>query len=256
MQIIKNNRVLCIISLIFSSIYPINWNHQDTPQMQLFLQQFISPGNLVFDIGAHTGKKTEIYLACGASVVCIEPQEECVATLHARFNNNRHVTIEHIAVSKTPGVICLFKCSQAPTISTCSTNWVDNSRFAHENYVWDTTVTVPATTLDLLIAKYGIPTFCKIDVEGFEYEVLQGLTHIIPVISFEFNIETIEQTRTCLHYLTNLGYREFNFVIAEQAFFVQDSWTDAETLYEYIISTANTLDWRAIWGLWGDIYAR
>ena len=41
---------------------------------------------------------------------------------------------------------------------------------------WDRAVEVEVTTLDDLIAVHGAPAFCKIDVEGFEVDVLAGLT--------------------------------------------------------------------------------
>ena len=44
---------------------------------------------------------------------------------------------------------------------------------------WDSSI-VPATTLDELIAAYGIPAFVKIDVEGMEHEVLAGLSQPVP----------------------------------------------------------------------------
>ncbi|MEZ4639278.1 MAG: FkbM family methyltransferase [Caldilineaceae bacterium] len=45
--------------------------------------------------------------------------------------------------------------------------------FAH--VTWDEAIDVPVITLDSLIAQHGVPVFCKIDVEGFEHAVLQGL---------------------------------------------------------------------------------
>jgi hypothetical protein len=49
---------------------------------------------------------------------------------------------------------------------------------------WDNVISVPLVTLDELIARYGEPQFCKIDVEGFEHEVLSGLSQPLPALSF------------------------------------------------------------------------
>ena len=45
---------------------------------------------------------------------------------------------------------------------------------------------VAVTTLDALIARFGVPAFIKIDVEGAEPDVLAGLSHAVPVLSFEY----------------------------------------------------------------------
>ena len=47
---------------------------------------------------------------------------------------------------------------------------------------------VPVTTLDALIERHGVPSFVKVDAEGFEEEVLQGLSRSIKALSFEFTV--------------------------------------------------------------------
>ena len=46
-------------------------------------------------------------------------------------------------------------------------------------------MTVGLTTLDALVTRFGEPAFCKIDVEGFDLEVLQGLSRPLRALSFE-----------------------------------------------------------------------
>jgi len=227
---------------------------QHAQEMHKFLQQFIKPGDLVFDVGAHIGKKTDLYLNCQANVVCFEPQPQCIAALHKKFDNNAQVAIEQIGLAPEPGILTLLHSSKTPTLSTFCQQWVDESRFTGQ-YIWDQTFQVPVSTLDLMIHKYGIPQFCKIDVEGFEYEVLQGLTIPIQYIIFEFHIEQSESAHKCLNYLKKLGYTKFNFAIAERGIFLFSQWLSADQLFELLQKEIHNKTWDSIWGLWGDIYA-
>jgi FkbM family methyltransferase len=90
--------------------------------------------DLVFDVGAHNGDKTESYLKCGANVVCFEPQNECVANLKRRFLDNNHVHIEHKGLSDQEGKLQLSICTSDPYISTFSERW-KTGRFI--SYNWD-----------------------------------------------------------------------------------------------------------------------
>ncbi len=46
-----------------------------------FYSQFIRPGDLVFDIGANRGDRTEVFVQMGARVVAAEPQPWLAAPL-------------------------------------------------------------------------------------------------------------------------------------------------------------------------------
>ena len=66
-------------------------------------------------------------------------------------------------------------------------------------------IRVPITTLDSLIARHGVPTFIKIDVEGFEFEVLVGLSRPINAISFEFTTIQRDVALDCVERCVALG---------------------------------------------------
>jgi hypothetical protein len=64
--------------------------------------------------------------------------------------------------------------------------------------------------LDSLILEYGVPDLVKIDTEGYEYEVLKGLSQNGPrVITFEWHEEDYEILINCLNHLTKIGYETF-----------------------------------------------
>jgi FkbM family methyltransferase len=231
------------------------YNLLDVNEMHAFLKTFITEKSLVFDVGANVGKKTELYLACGAKVICFEPQPNCVNELFNNFGKNANVCIEHCGLADKAGTLELKVCDQVSTLSTFNKKCTSEGRFAEHNYTWSRAVQVPVCTLDEMIKKYGVPQFCKIDVEGFEYEVLKGLTQPINVISFECNSECMTITKQCLQHLETLGYKKFNFAIGERGAFIFSNWMECKDFIVALEKLSKEKSWSDIWGLWGDVYA-
>jgi len=218
-------------------------------EMLQFYSQFIKKGDLCFDVGANVGKFTKVFLKLEAKVVCVEPQETCLQQLYKLFGDNKNVFIVGKAVGECEGYGELMTCVEAPTISTMSSKWKNEGRFS-KDYKWTKTKNkVPITTLDALILSYGLPKFCKIDVEGFEESVLKGLTKPIPFISFEFTREFFDDAKKCINRLQSMDRVEFNCTLDESWKFLFSKWVAPDELYEKIAELDNKL-------LWGDIYAR
>lgn len=204
---------------------------------------------LIFDIGANIGEKTEQYLSLNPkAIVCIEPIPECINLLKTRFKNDHNVFIISACASYYIGEINFFLNDVCPGISTADVDW-KSGRFKHSK--WTNSIMVPTITIDELVLQYGMPDFCKIDVEGYELHVLEGMKTPIPYLSFEFTSEFLDKkTKPCLEYLESLGYKSFNVAISESdSFNATKNWLDKETLYTYLKNHPDPL-------LWGDIYAR
>ncbi len=174
---------------------------------------FIQPGMLVFDVGANRGNYTKLFLQKGATVISIEPQKECIAFLKLRFAFSKKVEIVPFGAGAEPGEQ-KFLISSSDATSSMNPNWVDkvkaSKRFSQWNVEWKKSVTVQLTTLDLLMKKYGTPSYIKIDVEGFEMEVLKGLTQPVENISFEYTLpEMKNEAINCVNYLGSLGSYAF-----------------------------------------------
>ena len=93
------------------------------------------------------------------------------------------------AAGPAVGTARLAVSEATPTVSTLAGGWREKIRTENPTFEavrWEATVEVPVTTLDVLIQRYGVPAFCKIDVEGFEAEVLAGLSQPVPALSVEF----------------------------------------------------------------------
>jgi FkbM family methyltransferase len=213
-----------------------------------FFSAFIRRGDLVFDVGANVGDKTAVFASIGARVVAIEPQRSCVAFLKNRFMNNFSVTILETALGSSEGAAELHICEEVPTISTISEKWIEKGRFSH-SHSWNQKDTIPVTTLDALISRFGVPSYIKIDVEGYEEEVMKGLTVTCKCISFEFTKEFLEDAKDCLSYLETLGTCELNCSLGESLELYFSEWTDAQGLFSCLQSIDES-------NLWGDIYVR
>lgn len=243
------------LQFIFFVIICFGYGSDAFCDQKKFLEQFIKPGDLVFDVGANYGEKTAWYVVCGARVVCFEPQQECINVLKNKYANSPIVAIEHMGLASQEGILEFHRCSAGNSISTFSQEWIENSRFAGK-HVWDDKFLVPVSTLDIMIKKYGKPQFCKIDVEGFEYEVIKGLSQPIPSLSFESHVEMLHQTKCCLDHLSSLGKVRFNFAVAVSEEWLFSEWYPADVFFVKLSEMANQY-WKELAGglFWGDVYA-
>ena len=216
-----------------------------------FYSQFIGPGDLCFDLGAHVGDRVKAFSRLGARVVAVEPDPVCAGLLNRWYGRRPDVTLLQRAVGAESGTQPLHISGRNPTLNTLSTEWMRgiqrSSQF--QGIEWEATVEVRVTTLDDLIREYGPPRFCKIDVEGYELEVLQGLTYPVPALSLEYNPAVPEMALDCISRLTALGDYEFNWTVREMPRFRSRVWLDPDSMGAELRQLP--LEART-----GDVYAR
>lgn len=219
-------------------------------QLRRFYGGLIAPGDLVFDIGAHVGSRSRTLLSLGAAVVAVEPQPVFADIIDMHLAQ-RLKGFERVAVGASEGEAVLRISSRHPTVTTISDRFIEGVSHAagFENVVWDREIRLPMTTLDRLIDKYGLPAFCKIDVEGAESDILRGLSRPIGLIAFEYIPALPEIAREAIDRLRHLGDYRFNRVVGEKHRFVDAAWTDADAvLCDLAALTPESGS--------GDIYAR
>ncbi|HEY0883417.1 MAG TPA: FkbM family methyltransferase [Archangium sp.] len=216
-----------------------------------FYAQFLNPGDLAFDVGAHVGDRVRTWRQLGARVVAVEPQPVMADVLQRLYGRDASVRLERVALGAKPGRATLHVSSANPTLTTLSREWIDevqaDARFRPTR--WDQQVEVEVTTLDALIARHGVPRFCKIDVEGFELSVLEGLSQPIAALSFEYIPVSKTIAQACVRKLAALGPYRFRSSRVETMRFTEPDWVSADALIAFL--DALPIDERS-----GDVYAR
>lgn len=210
---------------------------------------FVKAGSLVFDCGGAYGDRTDIFLKLGArKVVLIEPLEYYQKELKRRFRN-KNVSIEQCGIGYKPEIAQFYECS------TTELSTFDYQKVLHlsklpsmQNLEWLPCKDLPITTLDILIAKHGVPDFIKIDIEGYDYLAVRGLSKAVGGLSFEYHTNTMDRTIEAIRHISNLGDYEFTWSQRElfQLNFLWLSSTEMIKRLEFI-----PLDTE-----FGDIYAR
>ncbi len=165
---------------------------------------------LIFDIGANVGDFTEIYSKSCPKVISVEPQKELYFHLKNRFKNNKKIIIENVVISNKTGHLKMYIDKKKKAMGSFNKDW--NKSFGNEI---NDSYFVKVTTLDKLIEKYGLPSYIKIDVEGYEFVVLQGLSHKTKYLSFEFHNKFLPDTINCIKLLDLLGYTKFNLSVSQ-----------------------------------------
>jgi len=222
------------------------WRHR---ARRRFYSSCAARGSLVFDVGANVGHYTLIFRSVGARVVAVEPQAALAAQLEHRFARDRDgVRVENCALGATPGRAVLHKTSDLSEVASLRADVAELSRFAAD-HPYTETESVPVLTLDALISRHGQPDFCKIDVEGYEREVLSGLSTPLRLLSLEYNREYLDVAQDCLAALTRLGPYRYNCTVGDSVSYQFAEWCGASELREFWRTSTDPL-------LWGDFYAR
>ncbi len=198
-------------------------------------------GGMIFDVGASFGEKAAIFVKFADTVVAIEPSPEACLKLRERFRDNAKVTVVQAGVGAIEGNAQFHQFHAGDCYNTFSKKWTETlavpDPYGRPLRSVESVVEVPMVTLSYLFEKYGPPNYLKIDVEGYEIEVLKGLQQPLPLVSFESNLPVfLEETLDGITRLDRLHPKAtFNFSALEPpTAFISDRWISAEEMRAHV----------------------
>ena len=198
----------------------------------------------LFDIGANRGEVVTEALHQGfAKVVAVEAAPKMAALLAKNFSIDSRVIPLRMAASNVDNETVTFYEASQDGLSTLDINWLTSPESLYNGYGY-TELQTSTITIDTLAEKYGEPELIKVDVEGAEGLVLEGMTTVTPIIDFEWSLPFIDEAdRIVLDLASRLGYTHFS-----PQFIVPHLHETKETLYE--IGSTTAAEWvrdRAGW---------
>jgi FkbM family methyltransferase len=228
----------------------IKQEQAETKRRAEFYGSFIKKNELSFDVGANVGNRIDALLSIGARVVAVEPQEICNVFLKKKFGKKIEIVTKGLGEAEE---IKDFHLSSGSPMSSFSEEWINSVKDGRfKGYTWDKVVKVEMTTLDKLIAQYGVPAFIKIDVEGYELNVLKGLSQPVKMLSFEYTVpELLEKPVACIEQIEKSNpHIECNYSIGETMEFAKTEWIPATAMKKYMLTD------EFVKTGFGDVYVR
>jgi FkbM family methyltransferase len=170
--------------------------------------------DLIMDVGMHTGQDTEFYIAKGFRVAAVEANPDLANRAKTRFANylaDGRLRIYNVAIADHAGPVRFWVNDQKDDWGTI------NAGFAQRNAKSGTTaheITVESVRFEDILDECGTPYYLKIDIEGSDLLCLNALRRreLPKYLSFEAEVDSMDQVFNQLSVLWNLGYRQFKFV--------------------------------------------
>jgi FkbM family methyltransferase len=212
--------------------------------------------DLIFDIGANHGVKTAIFLELGGRVIAVDPDVSNQMALTERFLayrlRRKPVVVVGKAASDRNSHETFWVSEPGFEMNTLSAKWAkmlekNPARFGR-TFEFSQKRQVETVTLEQMISTYGLPFYIKIDVEGYEPNVLKGLQTAVPYLSFEVNLPDFRsEGEQCIARLREIAANGmFNFAVGHRLMFSEWMFHDAfAKAFAEIRETSVDVFWRS-----------
>ena len=162
---------------------------------------------VIYDIGANNGQNIEYFLSKSKKVIALEPISELCIQIGKTFQR-----------SVESGKLKILNFAVVNDENTTTLNFYINNHKSWESSLLKNDkfekVKVNATSLSKLYNKYGHPDCVKIDIEGYDIEILKYMVSLNKIPNY-LSIE-IQNKKTLDFVLKNFSYKYFNFVLGHR----------------------------------------
>lgn len=174
--------------------------------------------NLVFDVGMHKGQDTAYYLNSGCRVIAVEADPQLVEENGQKFRpflDEGRLQIVHRVIWDDDNIDLEFHLSRVSEWNSF------DKEVASRQGNFKRTVTIKTARLATLFKQYGIPAYCKLDIENADRKALLSLQELDTLPEF-ISTETdcwgdngqnpADASCESLGLLLQLGYKYFKLI--------------------------------------------
>ena len=137
------------------------------PEETLLIRQCLGKASVFIDVGANIGFYACLARSLEKHVIAVEPCQQNLEFLYANLKANGwdDVEVHPVGLAAQPGMVSLYG---AGTGASVIRTWAQSSGVLQQ--------IIPTSTLDILLGDRftGEQLMIKVDVEGGEFDVLQG----------------------------------------------------------------------------------
>jgi FkbM family methyltransferase len=207
----------------------------------LIIEEFINPGDIIFDVGANIGEWSQKILSKNRDIklYAFEPIPDIFTQLK-RTILSPSVTLSNLALSNAVGFRKFVLYNKSTQLTQLS-GFYQRPAVEQSLNMAATFLTVPTDTIDHFCKEHAITQidFLKIDTEGAELIVLQGALDMlqqnkIKTIQFEYGgtyLDSQTTLRQVYELLSQNGYTIFRIIL--DGLIQIEKWHDELENYQY-----------------------